>query len=254
MHFAAAFGPVFLSALLALVALLGSGLAAPSWAAASADDLLREALLRGYTRQEAQARYTATRREMAGMATPAQADGVGAALGNLGGALAGMAERNQARADAERSLYNAMNAAVEKRLEYPLDTVLDAQTMKRVLVARVERNNDDWARRRLIEYMLHQRQHAKYFYEEPDYATATSWLRPFAYSRTQLEAWAALTLAKLYIVGKGVPRDKGEAARLAKSCAFESSTERRSDAGEVIACRVLLVNMHRNGWGFEADG
>jgi hypothetical protein len=232
--------------------LIGLTAAAPSSAAATADDLLREALLRGYTRQEAEARYAATRREKAGLVAPAQAGGVGAALGNLGGALAGMAARNQARADAERGLYNAMAAAVESRQEYPLDTVLDAETMKRVLLARSERG-DKWAQRRLIEYMLHQRQHATAFYAEPDYATAATWLRPFAYGGSQREVWAVLTLAKLYIVGKGVPQDEGEAISLAQSCAIVDRTPQGPEAGDVIGCRVLLVNMHRHGWGFAAD-
>jgi hypothetical protein len=230
----------------------GSAAAPDSWAAPSRDELLREALLRGYTTQEAERRYVATRRENAGVVAPAQAGGVGAALGNLGGALAGMAARNQERADAERGLYNAMNAAVEKRQNYPLDTVLDAQTMKRVLEKRAA-DGDKWAQRQLIEYMLHQRPYAKFFFDQPDYTAAAALLRPFAYGGTQREVWALLTLAKLYIAGKGVPQDEGEAIGLVQSCATPNNTPRGPDAADILSCRVLLVNMHRNGWGFAAD-
>ncbi len=235
----------------ALSALGGLGLQT-SQAAATGDQILREALLRGYTTQEAERRYVATRRESAGAVPPAQAGGVGASLGNLGNALGAMAARNQERANAERGLYLAMDAAVEKRLEYPLGTVRDAETMKRVLESR-SAQDDKWAQRRMVEYMLHQRPYAEYFYEKPDYAQAVTWLRPFAYGGFQRETWALLSMAKLYIAGKGVPQDEGEAMRLAETCSAPEFVRMGPEAADIIGCRVLLVNMHRNGWGFPAN-
>jgi hypothetical protein len=248
--------PTLLPALLlALLPTLLTVLAAPARAAATGDEILRQSLMKAYTREDAQRRYTATQQDRRGFTPAAQATGVGASLGNLGNALAGMAARNQERANAEQGLYNAMNDAVEKRQEYPLETVRDAETMKKVLDARAARD-DAWAQRRLIEYQLHLRPNADAFFPKRDLAGAVEALRPLAYGNAP-DGWGALMMAKLYVAGVGVPRDEGEAVRLLEDCAQPARDGPMAGAAEVVSCRVMLAILHRNGWGYpvnEAEG
>jgi hypothetical protein len=209
------------------------------------DDITRQALLRGYTTQEAQARYDALQRS----SQPNQA-GVAMAAG-----LSGLAAAAQKRMDAQKSQDDAMFNAVEAGLDYPIKTTGERDAMRSML----ERNAlaDDYnfaTRRRLIELALHARRYGQEMFERRDPLYAARLLRMNAYDNDGYGPWSALTLAKLYLADGQIPRDETEAARLVEECAQGKRTKLVGNhTPDVIGCNLLLSDMYRNGWAFERD-
>jgi TPR repeat protein len=112
------------------------------------------------------------------------------------------------------------------------------------------------ARRRMVEFALHQRRHAQHFFPSPNPARAAAILRRNAYSAQHFYPWSAMTLAKLYLTGRGVPRDEGEALRLVSLCETARPgkfSKPQMIPGDTVACLLLKARMHRSGWGAPPD-
>jgi hypothetical protein len=236
----APFGSPFVAITLCALAL--------AWATGTAqadtrDDITRQALLRGYTTQEAQARYDALQRGT----QPNQA-GVAMAAG-----VSGLAAAAQKRMDAARTQDDAMFNAVEAGLDYPIKTTGERDAMRSMLERNAFGADYNFAsRRRLIELALHARRYGQEIFERRDPLYAARLLRMNAYDDKGYGPWSALTLAKLYLADGQIPRDEAEAARLVEECAQGKSTRLVGDhRPDHIGCNLLLSDMHRNGWAFD---
>jgi hypothetical protein len=216
-------------------------------AADSADQIRRQALLRGYNTAEAERRYEQTQR----LNQPSISGG---ALAGATGALAAMVARNEARARAANQLQQQMYEAVAKGLDFKMDTVSDAEAMRTMLDLNAAGDDYRWpARKRLVEMALHQRRQAEHLFNKPDYALAATELRKNAYGGDDFHPWSAWMLAKLYLMGAGVPQDEGEAADLLQACITKQGKGYTDTRVATVGCHVLQAEMHANGWGYARD-
>ena len=229
---------------IALAALL-MGWAGCAQAAATRDEITREALLRGYTTADAEARYKASQNRAITASTPAAH-----ALASGLGALAANAQR---RMDEESRNNERMWLLLEADLDVPMETRGELDALKTLLEANVDPEDYNIAaRRRMVEFALHQRRHSQHFFSSPNPARAAEILRRNAYSAKHFYPWSAMTLAKLYLTGRGVPRDEDEALRLVSLCETAKPgnfTKKQAIPGDIVACLLLKARMHRNGWG-----
>ena len=136
----------------------------------------------------------------------------------------------------------------------PQPTKGDAETLDKLL----RRNAEDTdyniaARRRIVEYALHQRAHSKQFFEQQDPAYAAAMLRRNSYADRDFYPWSAWMLAKLYLGGVGVPQDEGEALYLVELCQQRVRQHFMDTLPDTMACRVLRARMQRNGWAGPPD-
>lgn len=218
-------------------------------AAATRDEITREALLRGYTTADAEARYKAMQNSRVTASTPAanaMASGLGALAANV-----------QRRIDEEDRNNARMWLLLEADLDVPMETRGELDALKNLLDAHVDAEDYNIAaRRRMVEFALHQRRHSQHFFSSPNPARAAEILRRNAYSAKHFYPWSAMTLAKLYLVGRGVPRDEGEALRLVSLCEKArpgNFVKKDAIPGDTVACLLLKARMHRNGWGEPPD-
>jgi len=212
-------------------------------AADTADQIRRQALLRGYNTADAERRYEESQR----INTPST---TGTALGGAAGALAGIVARNQARAQVKNQLQQQMYAAVERGLDFRMQTVGEAEAMREMLDLNAAGSDYRWpARKRLVEMALHQRRQAEELFKKPDYELAATELRKNAYAGDDFHPWAAWTLAKLYLMGAGVPQDEGEAAELLQACTTRDGRGYTDLRFATVGCHVLLAEMYASGWG-----
>lgn len=227
---------------LAVALLLGAAGAAR--AAATADEIKREALLRGYTTAEAEARYKASLNRSITASTP-----VANALTSSLGVLAANAQK---RIDDDRRNSERMWALLEADLDVAVETRADQEALKDLLDAHVDPEQYNIAaRRRMVEFALHQRRYAQHFFPTANPVRAAEILRRNAYSARHFYPWSAMTLAKLHLTGRGVPRDEGEALRLVSLCETARPGNfpvKQSIPGDIVACLLLKARMHRNGW------
>ena len=225
------------------------GLTGAASAAATRDQITREALLRAHTTADAEARYRAMQDRSVTASTPAAH-----ALASGLGALAANAQK---RIDDENRNNERMWLLLEADLDVPMETRGELEALQNLLEGHVD--PDDYniaARRRMVDFALHQRRHAKHFFPSPNPARAAEILRRNAYSAQHFYPWSAMTLAKLYLTGHGVPRDEGEALRLVGLCETAQPgkfTKPQMIPGDVVACLLLKARMHRNGWGAPPD-
>lgn len=220
------------------------GAAGASHAAATRDEIMREALLRGYNTADAERRYNDYQRN-----PQAHVDNAGDAMANLVGTMAASAQR---RMNADRGQYLSMYDAIAKDLDYPLETRADVDAMRKMLLLNAREDDEGYryfARKRLIEYALHLRPHASEFFAKPDYVYAATELRKNAYSADDFFPWSALMLGRLYLAGRGVPQDDVEAQRLIQLCLTYSS--RKTDynnAPDQRQCKETMALMVKEGW------
>ena len=215
-----------------------------SHAAATRDEITKEALARGYNSADAERRYEAYKRDP-------QAH-INAATGAMANAFGTMAANAQRRMDADQSTYLAMYDAVRAGVDYPLQTRADADAMKSMLEINARTDGEGYryfARKRLIEYALHLRPHSKEFFAKPDYEYAASNLRKNAYSDDDFFPWSALMLSRLYLTGRGVPQDDVEAWRLIKLCLkYRSDKTDYNNKPDHEQCRETQAVMVQQGW------
>ena len=220
----------------------------PAFAAATRDEITREALLRGYTRQDAERRYNETRSLTDGASKP-----LGNALASGIGALAANAQR---RMDESNALADRIWFALENDLDFPLKTQGDLDALKSLLQANTEGTGDSYnihARRRQAEFALHLRPQSDQVFPVRNHAEAARPAPMNADSRKELHPWSALTLAKLYLTGRGVPQDEGEARYLIDLCIKPRQQVFKNTLADEVGCHVLDAQMHRNGWGGPVD-
>lgn len=230
----------------AWLALVACVVAGHVHAAATADELTRQALLRGYTTAEAQRRYDELRNSGASAST---APGQAAAAG-LGALAANIQRRQNEQNAADERIWTYL----DRGLDVPLETRGDADALNKLL----RRNAEDAdyniaARRRIVEYALHQRAHSKQFFEQRDPGYAAAMLRRNAYADLDFDPWSALMLAKLYLGGVGVPQDEGEALYLVELCQQRVLQLFKNTLSGTMGCHVLRAQMQRNGWSGPAD-
>lgn len=240
-----------------LPTLLLALLFAPAAHADRAGDLmLQEALLRQYSTAEAEQRYEAYRKN-----PDAATQALGSGMSNLVGR---MYQRSQERV--------AAAAAVQETRDRFWQAVLDGKDIqlrngddRRLLVQLLEGKSNEgyWpATQRLVEYALWLRPGSEAVFEQPMEPQAAYLLRRAAYgTEGNYEYWASGLLAKLYLVGRGVPRDEEEALRLFTYCAqgvgqVQASGARGGleDAPAIRArCGFNAARIWEKGWGVDAD-
>lgn len=223
--------------------------ALPATAAATRDEITREALLRGYTRQDAERRYNETRSLTDGASKP-----MGHALASGIGALAANAQR---RIDESNALDDRIWFALENDLDFPLKTQGELDALKALLKANTEGTGNDYnihARRRQAEFALYLRPQSDQVFPQRNPTEAARLTRMNAYSKKEFHPWSALTLAKLYLTGRGVPQDEGEARYLIDLCVNKVGPQAfKNTLADELGCHVLDAQMHRNGWGGPVD-
>lgn len=229
----------------------------PAWAQITdsrGDQIVRESLLRRYTTGEAQRRYDARQ-----LSTPTPAAGAVGALGNMFGRMAAQQqERTQ--------LINTVNLYLRRDAELDLSDERIASAVKHVLARDDDGEVYEWfARKRIVEYELHQRPGSEVMFKQPNPRSAAERLRTPAYAGATdgYQPRAAMMLARLYLIGYGVPRDPTEALDLLEGCAevgrFNAGrpkqpgvTPKFSDP-DFVACHVTLARLHRSALGTEGN-
>jgi len=229
------------------IVLLSSYMAvAPARAAATADQLVRESLLRGYTTQDAERRYRDLQNRQNTASTPAanaMASGLGALAANM-----------EKRMKESNDRFDRFYALMEAGLDVPMQIQSDLDTVQKMFATVVDADDYNMAvRRRLVEYALHQRQRSDKVFATRDPARAAQVLRRNSYEPDQFSPWSAHMLAKLYLTGNGVPRDEGEAFYLLSLCGntparFVDSV-RWSIPADALSCYLTLAQALRFGWG-----
>lgn len=241
-----------------LPTLLLALLFAPAAHADRAGDLmLQEALLRQYSTAEAEQRYEAYRKN-----PDAATQALGSGMSNLVGR---MYQRSQERV--------AAAAAVQETRDRFWQAVLDGKDIyirnaddRRLLVQLLEGKSNEgyWpATQRLVEYALWLRPGSEAVFEQPMEPQAAYLLRRAAYgTEGHYEYWASGLLAKLYLVGRGVPRDEEEALRLFTYCAqgvglvpaSETASGGLEDTPAIRArCGFNAARIWEKGWGVDPD-
>ncbi len=235
--------PVLFLLLMLLTACFGI---APARAAATADQITREALLRGYTTQDAERRYKELQNRQVTASTP----GAKAMASSLGAMAANMEKRMKESNDRFDRFYALMEAG----LDVPMQIQSDLDTVQKMFADVVDSDDYNMAvRRRLVEYALHQRQLSSRVFPTRNPARAAQVLRLNAYDPDQFYPWSAHMLAKLYLTGNGVPRDEGEAFFLLSLCG--NTPARFVDAvswsipADTLGCYLTLAQALRFGWG-----
>lgn len=227
-----------------VILLLSLCMAHCAHAAATRDEIMKEALLRGYNSAEAESRYNEYRSN-----PQAHVQNSNEALGNLFGSMAASAQK---RMDASRGQYLDMYDAIAKDMDYPLQTRADVDAMKSMLELNAREDGEGYryfARKRLIEFALHLRPHSKEFFAMPDYTYAATELRKNAYNGDDFFPWSALMLGKLYLAGRGVPQDDVEAYRLILLCLSRQSDKTDyKNAPDQAQCRETQAMMVKEGW------
>lgn len=224
----------------------------PMAVAAPADDLLlQEALLRQYTTAEAEQRYNERK------ANPqAATDALGTGLSNL---ASRMYQRSRERVESASDRIETRER-FKKAVLNDWDIVINSAEERRMLIELLEEmsNIEYWqATKRLVEYALWLRPGAQDVFPEPQEKAAAKLLRDKIHGRFT-EGWAKNTLAKLYLVGRGVPRDETKARHLFESCAnytFANYSDTKvEDRVEIEArCGFNLARLHEKGWGVDVD-
>lgn len=220
----------------------------PAFAAATRDDITREALLKGYTRQEAERRYNASNSLTDGASKP-----VGQALAS---GLSGLAANAQRRMDESNAVADRLWFALENGLDIPLKTQGDLDALKSLLRANTEGTGKAYnihARRRHAELALHMRPQSEHVFPVRNHSEAARLARMNAYSQDEFHPWSALTLAKLHLAGRGVAQDEGEARYLVDLCVNAGRAVFKNTWADTLGCHVLDAQMHRNGWGGPVD-
>ncbi len=220
----------------------------PALAAATKDEITREALLRGYTRQDAERRYNATNSLTDGASKPA-----GQALANAFSGLAANAQRRMAESNA---INDRLWFALENGLDIPLKTQGDLDTLKSLLRDYTEGTGKSYnihARRRHAELALHMWPRSEHVFPTRNHNDASRLARMNAYSATEFYPWSALMLAKLHLAGRGVAQDEGEARYLIDLCINATRDVFKNTWADTVSCHVLDAQMHRNGWGGPTD-
>jgi hypothetical protein len=223
-------------------------IAQPAFAAATKDEITREALLRGYTRQDAERRYNATNSLTDGASKPA-----GQALAN---AFSGLAANAQRRIAESNAIYDRLWFALENGLDIPLKTQGDLDALKSLLRDYTEGTGKSYnihARRRHAELALHLRAQSEQVFPTRNHNEAARLARLNAYSAAEFYPWSALTLAKLHLAGRGVAEDEGEARYLIDLCINATRDLFKNTWADTVSCHVLDAQMHRNGWGGPVD-
>ncbi len=222
--------------------------ALPAQAAATRDEIAREALLRGYTTQDAERRYNESNR---------LTDGASKNAGNaLASGLSALAANAQRRMDASNALNDRLWFAIENGLDFPLKTQGELDALKALLRRFSEGSGKDYnfyARRLHAEYALHLRPRSALVFPVRNHEEAARLARMNAYAQEDFHPWAALTLAKLHLNGKGVPQDEGEARYLIDLCTRHARLTFRPSLADEVGCYVMDAQMHRNGWGGPVD-
>lgn len=229
-------------ALLALALLAVTGNVA---ADALDNTLKKEALLRGYTTVEAERRYDEYRRN-----PQAHVDALGKGVGNL---VNNMYQRQAARDAATGRIWDEMWSAVQAGKDYPVYTPAEGAELKRMLDVQMKRTDGGavTASRRLVEYALHIRPYAEFIFPQQDYAYAAAQLRQHAYGKNG-DAWSANMLAKLYLLGLGVPKDEGEAMALVTRYGHAVGLDKKT-LDDDARCAMTRVRMLEEGWGVQKD-
>ena len=220
----------------------------PALAAATRDDITREALLKAYTRQDAERRYNATSPLTDGASRP-----VGQALAD---GLSGLAANAQRRMDESNALYDRFWFALENGLDIPLKTQGELDALKSLLRDNTEGTGKAYnihARRRHAELALHLRPQSEHVFPTRNHQEAARLARLNAYSMAEFHPWSALTLAKLHLAGRGVAQDEGEARYLVDLCINAGPAVFKNTWADTVGCHVLDAQMHRNGWGGPVD-
>ncbi len=229
------------------IVLLASYMAAtPARAAATADQITREALLRGYTTQDAERRY----RDLQNRQVTASTPGAKAMASSLGALAANMEKRLKESNDRFDRFY----ALMESGLDVPMEVQSDLDTVNKMFEQVVDTDDYNMAvRRRLVEYALHQRQLSSRVFPTRNPARAAQVLRRNAYEPSQFYPWSAHMLAKLYLTGVGVPRDESEAFYLLSQCITKPGNfvdaVRWSIPADKLSCNLTLAQALRFGWG-----
>lgn len=214
----------------------------------AADEASRkEALLRQYSTSEAEARFEEYRRN-----PDAATQALGSGLSNLANRMyqRGM-ERQRAEEAAKEERRNLLRAIQAGKQLVPTNA-----EERDLLLSVLEENWDDPAASRLrAELMLGLRPTSSRVYGNRNMdAEAAALLRAHVYSTRKPEGWAVNLLAKLYLTGRGVPRDEGEAWRLLALCAAGEANHPTEADGVVRArCKLTQAAMTENGWGVDAD-
>ena len=233
-------------------------LLSPFGANATDDIELQRALLRRHTTAEAERRYEAYKSN-----PDAAVDALNSGLSNLANRMyqRGMAEaRESARIEDRRFHYNHV---IDFRQPIDINSREDAQILLDVLWKKSDTNNEWFATKLLVEYALWIAPDAERVFPEPDPALAAAILRDKVFNPNpkNRQSWAANQLAKLYLMGDGVPRDELAAFQLLSRCAESSPagalyghTTRTEDPSIAeTRCLLNLANMYEYGWGIDAD-
>lgn len=110
------------------------------------------------------------------------------------------------------------------------------------------------ATQRLAELMLGLRADAAAVFPVAQDAEAATLLRRKAYGLDGREAWAVELLGRLYLAGRGVPRDEEEAWRLFSQCAGTPEGAAGEDLDAVRRlCQARQALLLERGWGTAAD-
>lgn len=228
---------------LLLVALLA--VSGPAAADALDNVLKKEALLRGYTTAEAERRYEEYQRN-----PQAHVEALNKGLGNL---VNNMYQRQAAKQAATSRLWDEMWDAIKFGKDYPVYSAGEGAELKRMLEVQATRTDggEVLAKRRLVEYAMHIRPYAEFIFPQPDYAYAAAQLRGPAYD-AKGDAWSANTLAKLYLLGLGVPKDEGEALALVTRYGHAVGLNKKT-IDDDVRCALTRVRMMEEGWGMQKN-
>lgn len=240
-----------------LPALLLPLLFAPAAHADRAGDLmLQEALLRQYSTAEAEQRYEAYRKN-----PDAATQALGSGMSNLVGRMYQRSQERVAAANAEQETRELFWQAVLAGKDIRLSSANERRTLIQVLEGKS--NEGYWpATQRLVEYALWLRPGSDAVFEQPMEPQAAYLLRRATYgTEGHYEYWATGMLAKLYLVGRGVPRDEEEALRLFTLCAhgvgqvqYEDARGGLEDKPAIRArCGFNAARIWEKGWGVDAD-
>lgn len=220
------------------------------------DLMLQEALLRQYSAAEAEQRYEAYRKN-----PDAATQALGSGMSNLVGRMYQRSQERVAAANAEQETRELFWQAVLAGKDIQIRNANDRRLLIQILEGKS--NEGYWpATQRLVEYALWLRPGSDAVFEQPMEPQAALLLRRAAYgTEGNYEYWASGLLAKLYLVGRGVPRDEEEALRLFTLCAQGVGQVQSSDARGGLEdktairarCGFNAARIWEKGWGVDAD-
>lgn len=137
------------------------------------------------------------------------------------------------------------------------DVVVTGNSDRQLLLTLLQQRSaqGQWqATQRLAELMLGLRAHAAAVFPVAQDAEAAALLRRKAYGLDGREAWAVELLGRLYLAGRGVPRDEEEALRLFSLCAGTAEGAAGEDLDAVRRlCRARQALLLERGWGTAVD-